>query len=327
MERLQLSNGTFEGDNNAYLFEGSETVLVDTGDWTTSTRDQLETALSTHGVPFEEIDYVLLTHWHPDHAGLAGEIQAVSGATVFVHENDLGLVEGDESAWEEMLALQDHFFEAWRIPETKRTALRDHLTGPETGGRAPNTEPFSDGERFEFDAVEFEAVHAPGHTDGLCLFEFDSGREVLTGDALLPEYTPNVGGADIRVERPLEKYLRSLRMITESSYARAWPGHRDPISNPTGRANAIIRHHETRAWRVLEVLRRRGASSVWEVSAELFGELKGIHIIHGPGESYAHLEHLEAEGTVERSETEFMISEEAREKLENRSDERWPLFQ
>jgi len=62
MERLQFSNSTFEGDNNAYLFEGFETVLVDTGDWTTSTREQLETALSTHDIAFEEVDYVLLTH-------------------------------------------------------------------------------------------------------------------------------------------------------------------------------------------------------------------------------------------------------------------------
>jgi len=137
------------------------------------------------------------------------------------------------------------------------------LTGPETGGRAPNAEPFSNGERFEFDAVEFEAVRAPGHADGLCLFECDGGREVLLGDALLLEYTPNVGGADIRVERPLEKYIRTLRTTIESKYARAWPGHHDPISNLTGRATAIIRHHETRAWRVLEVLRSRGASSAW----------------------------------------------------------------
>jgi len=43
---------------------------------------------------------------------------------------------------------------------------------------------------------------------------------------------------------------------------------------------------------------RGGAKTPWEVSADLFGSLSSIHILHGPGEAFAHLEHLEAAGVV-----------------------------
>lgn len=36
----------------------------------------------------------------------------------------------------------------------------------------------------------------------------------------------------------------------------------------------------------------------WTVSAHLFGDLDGIHVLHGPGEAYAHLEHLRDAGAV-----------------------------
>jgi glyoxylase-like metal-dependent hydrolase (beta-lactamase superfamily II) len=167
-------------------------------------------------------------------------------------------------------------------------------------------------------------VHAPGHTAGHCLFEFEEG-EVFSGDALLPVYTPNVGGADVRVDRPLRKYLRTLRSIADADYRRAWAGHRDPIDDPTGRAREIIRHHEERAYRVLDALERLGPCSVWAVSADLFGDLAGIHILHGPGECYAHLEHLEESGLVAAESGEYRLADGVAEKLTRRGDERWPL--
>jgi glyoxylase-like metal-dependent hydrolase (beta-lactamase superfamily II) len=328
MERISLSNSAFEGDNNAYLFtDGRETVLIDTGDWMTTTQEQLEAALGERGLGFADVDRIFLTHWHHDHCGLAGRIQAESGAEVYVHAADAALVEGDEGAWTAMHERQEYYFEEWGMPEDQQERLRERMVDEETTVETPTVETFEDGDTFSAAGHELEVVHTSGHAAGLCMFEADleDGREVFSGDVLLPVYTPNVGGADVRVENPLEKYLRALQGIVDAGYARAWPGHRDPIDDPAARAQHIIDHHEERAWRVLDALERLGPCNTWTVSADLFGDLEGIHILHGPGESYAHLEHLERAGTVVREGTEYRLADGVADALDATDEARWEL--
>jgi hypothetical protein len=107
----------------------------------------------------------------------------------------------------------------------------------------------------------------------------------------------------------------------DADYDRAWPGHRDPIDDPTARAELIIYHHEERAWRVLDALRRKCPCDTWTVSDDLFGELEGIHILHGPGESYAHLEHLEREGAVVREGDRYRLADGVAERLDEMDGE------
>lgn len=328
MERISLSNTAFEGSNNVYLFaDGPETTLVDTGDGTPVTRRQLEDALADRGVEFADVDRIVLTHWHHDHVGLAGIIQAESSASVHVHRDDAGLVAGDEDAWSEMESRREELFDAWDMPPAKRAALRDRIGGPGSFDEFPDVIPFQNGDVFSANGRELTAVHVSGHAAGLCMFEIERGgrREIVSGDALLPEYTPNVGGADVRVERPLTKYLDGLRTIAAEEYALAWPGHRYPIDDPSARAVEIIRHHEERAWRVLDTIRRNGPCSTWTISNELFGALDGIHILHGPGEVYAHLDHLRRTGTVVCEGDQYRLAEGIDGRLESLTGERWPL--
>jgi glyoxylase-like metal-dependent hydrolase (beta-lactamase superfamily II) len=302
-------------------------VLIDTGDRMPSTREQLEAELAALDVELSDVDRILLTHWHGDHTGLAGEIQAESGASVHVHAADAPLVSGDRDAWEAMWQTQRELFAAWGMPEAKQEALFDRMSYSDLSGTHPDVTPFEGGDTFSVNGRELRVVHASGHAAGLCLFEFDQAErtEVFSGDALLPKYTPNVGGADVRVDRPLEKYIRALRAIAAADYDRAWPGHRDPIDDPTARAREIIHHHEERAWRVLDVLRQQGPCDPWTVSAALFGELHDIHVLHGPGEAYAHLEHLEQADAVERVGTEYRIPDATRDKLGTLDEQRWNL--
>lgn len=328
MERISLSNSAFEGHNNVYLFrDGSETGLVDTGDGTNKTRKELRTALANYGVKFGDIDRVFLTHWHHDHIGLAGAIQAAGGATVHIHEADADLASGDASAWSKMRSHMESLFDEWGMPPKKQSGLRNLIQGPNRFDEFPDVSSFRNGEVFSMGSQELTAVHVPGHAAGLCLFEMEqSGQpEILSSDVLLPVYTPNVGGADIRVDRPLERYVCGLKAIVEGEYTRAWPGHRHPIDDPSKRAAEIIDHHEERAWRVLDTVRQLGPCDTWTVSDELFGTLEGIHVLHGPGESHAHLEHLERTGAVVCNESEYRLADGTAEPLESMADRRWPL--
>jgi len=311
VQRIQLGNTVFEGENAVYLLgaDAETTALVDTGVATAATREQLASGLAAHDCSFEDVDVVLLTHWHHDHAGLAGEIQAESDATVYVHEDDAEMIEAGGTTHVEEIERRG-LFGRWGVPDEKAEELLAFLRShEEIRGRAPTVETIADGDRFAFGGIELEAVHLPGHTSGLTGFRFDGedGPELFAGDALLPKYTPNVGGADPRVEDPLGAYLDSLERIADGEYVRAWPGHRDPISNPTGRAREIVGHHRERTERVVGVLGERGTADAWTVSAELFGELSNIHILHGPGEAYAHLDHLEREGVVANTDAGYEL--------------------
>jgi hydroxyacylglutathione hydrolase len=304
---VTLGNFAFEGLNNCHVLglePDATTTLVDTGDAYPSTEAELRDGLADLGIGFADVERVFLTHWHEDHTGLAGAIQAESGATVHVHEADAPLVAGDEDARAAMRERMEGLLERWGMPDASREELLGFMDGAEAGGDPPEVTPFGNGETFDLGSLTLEAVHLPGHAAGLSGFTFESdrGTELFSGDALLPYYTPNVGGADVRVEGALAAYLETLTGVVEADYARAWPGHRGAIVDPAGRAADIVAHHRHRTERVVDVL-RDGPADPWTVSAELFGDLSSIHILHGPGESHAHLEHLETAGIVAGSGT------------------------
>ena len=347
MHRIQLDNSVFEGKNAVYLIEAGQTTLVDTAVATPAVRADLESGLERHGVEFADVDTVVLTHWHPDHAGLAGAIQAAGDARVVVHAADAPIVEGSEQPLTADPVQQRETFEAWGMPAEARERLRTFFESAATGlvDRDPTVTPVEDGDVVDLGGVTLETVHLPGHTAGLCGFAFDpkavnvdtlpgdndrtsdndrtgddraddhsddeSARSaIFTGDALLPRYTPNVGGADVRVEDPLATYAASLARLVDRDPTVAYPGHRNRIDDPGRRAAEILAHHRERTSRVVDLL-ERGPATAWAVSAALFGDLEGIHVLHGPGEAFAHLDHLANAGVAERDGTTYRLVESA----------------
>ncbi|ESS02746.1 MAG: Zn-dependent hydrolase [uncultured archaeon A07HR67] len=319
-----------------YLIEAGVTALVDTAVAIPDVRADLREGLGEHGVAFADVDAVVLTHWHPDHAGLAGEIQAAGGAEVFVHEADAPLVDGRDVPLPADPTAQRETFERWGMPAAARDRLRAFFETEATGLGGPDASvtTVTDGATVSLGAATLEAVHLPGHTAGLCAFAFDprtladhdaaemDGREdgsarrnekrddgpeeAFTGDALLPRYTPNVGGADVRLSDPLAAYADSLARIVGRDWDAAHPGHRERIDEPSRRAAATLEHHRQRTRRVIDVL-TAGAATAWEVSTALFGDLDGIHTLHGPGEAFAHLDHLASAGVAERDGTAYRL--------------------
>jgi len=323
VKRIQLGNTVFEGENDVYLLDGETTALVDTGVALPEVREELVDGLDEYGIGFADVDAVVLTHWHPDHAGLSGEIRAAGDAAVYVHEADAGLVDGSETPLFADRDRQRETFERWGMPDADRERLTAFFEAVSTdlSGRPAEVTTFGDGDAIEAGGVELEALHLPGHTAGLSGFAFDprtvpdhdpvagagATEEAFTGDALLPKYTPNVGGADVRVEGALAAYAESLARIVERDFDAAHPGHRRRIDDPSRRAATILDHHRHRTRRVIEVLGESGPATAWKVAAALFGDLDGIHVLHGPGEAFSHLDHLAAAGVVERDGTAYRL--------------------
>ncbi|WP_280538064.1 MBL fold metallo-hydrolase [Halopenitus sp. POP-27] len=329
MKRIRLGNAVFEGLNNVYVLDGETTALVDTGISTPAVESELADGLAEFGLEFADVDEVLLTHWHQDHAGLAGVIQRESDCIVRAHEADAPLISGAELPPSSDSAGRRAVFDRWGMPDAAREELEEVLDANESYREVDaDVTPFADGDRFAVNGIEFEAVHLPGHAAGLAAFAFDqtaadtaalddhetgSGRgdrgdtAAFVGDAILPRYTPNVGGADLRMTGALDQYVHSLVRVIDRDWSVAYPGHRDTIADPSRRAGVILEHHRERTERVIDVLREHGPLDTWSVSAHLFGDLSAVHILHGPGEAHAHLEHLADAGIVERDGTEYAL--------------------
>ena len=317
MHRIQLENTEFEGANAVYLLgadEAGPTTLVDSATAQPDVQTALAEGLGDAGVSLTDVDQVLVTHFHGDHAGGAGAIQAATDAVVRVHEADAPLVAREETSLERLEARHEELFAQWGMPDDARAELRGALDDDRLWSSADAVvEPFTDGDRFAVGEREIEVSHVPGHTLGQSGFVLDDGgeRALFSGDALLPKYTPNVGGADVRDDDALAAYLDSLVRLVEGDFDVAYPGHRTPIDDPGTRATRILDHHRTRTGRVVDVLRDHGPANAWTVSAHLFGELDGIHVLHGPGEAYAHLEHLRDAGTVAMADGRYELVTDA----------------
>jgi len=285
------------------------------------------TNLHEAGETPDDIDEVLLTHWHPDHAGLASLIQRASDAPITIHIDDAPLVTAAGDGRAEIQARQREALRAWGVPREKRRTI-DTLMRDETDlASVPNVRSIAGGDVIQTEGPSLRAHHTPGHTLGSVGFEAQCDGEsmLFAGDTLLPGYTPNLGGADLRVEQPLERYLETLLDLHASRYDRLYPGHGAPLTEPNARIRETIIHHEQRTWRVLAALDREEPATPWELGGELFGDLSGYHAFIGPGEVAVHLEHLGARGLVARTPDGYRSTAAGTERLNDCTEERLAL--
>jgi glyoxylase-like metal-dependent hydrolase (beta-lactamase superfamily II) len=118
---------------------------------------------------------ILLTHWHPDHAGSAARFARSSAAPdVRVGAADLPVVQGAVPR-------------PYRTVSAHQTSLggriADRLGLMRPAEPVPAAESIEDGQRIDV-AGGIEVVHAPGHTPGHCAFWLPGCGVVLAGDAV-----------------------------------------------------------------------------------------------------------------------------------------------
>lgn len=325
VHRISLPNEYLEGTNNVYLLNGEETVLIDAGSDTPEIRDALTDGFANADLAIPDLDRILLTHYHIDHCGAVGWLVEQSGATVHAHPADQPLIEGDKMAWDQLERRRRDSLDEWGVPKSEIEALFDaFVEGPHLYADV-TVRPLEGGVRVDGCGTIVRTHHTPGHSLGHLAFDLPERNEIISGDALLPVYTPNVGGADVRIEGALAHYVETLQWFAAETFNRAWPGHRAPIADPTDRAQEILHHHRERAMRVLRTLEEGGPMTPWAVSQELFGSLEGVHILHGPGEAYAHLDHLAGTGTLRREKEGYRLTAETAEVLRSTETEVWDL--
>ncbi|UCF90600.1 MAG: MBL fold metallo-hydrolase [Desulfobacterales bacterium] len=300
---FDLSGGP--GPINIYLFCGAPLSLIDTGIKSAVTFQHLQKALADTGFQVEDLERIYLTHGHVDHFGMAGRLAAISGAQIFIHDNDKQKV---QLTFEDLFDREFYLFEAyfqesgvadrqWRGYYHALKELITTLAEPVESG----VETLTDGELVECGERKLKVYHLPGHTPGSVCF-YDPGQGLLfAGDHLLAEISPNplleLSARARNGYQSLKSYLKSLRRTQQLDISLVLPGHGKNIDYPQELIRQFLRHHAERKKKILDLLCGQEKTK-WEISCALFGELEGRQIFLGLSEVEGHLELLEEEAEV-----------------------------
>ncbi|MDX6506635.1 MAG: hypothetical protein QOG06_1279 [Gaiellaceae bacterium] len=278
---------------HCYLLPGADGwTLVDTGLGLPDAAERWEQVLAGLDAP---VTRVVVTHFHPDHAGGGEDAQAFTGANVFQGDRDYEQclrVWGSDD-WSERLA---DFLSRHGLPETVAAELRhESRTFAPFIRFARDPEPLREGDEVD----GWRVLELPGHADGhICLLR---DGVLVAGDHILGAITPTVGLYPESRADPLADYQASLERTVELAPTLALPGHGDLVFDPGSRAKEILDHHRRRLDEAAAALGSEPRSA-YDVSLALFGtNLDASGRRFALAETLAHLERLVQEGRAART--------------------------
>ena len=160
------------------------------------------------------IKWILVTHTHPDHSPAAASLAAATGAAQFGRMAPPG-------------RHQDQTFKP------------DHI--------------LADGDIFETDELNLQAIHTPGHASNhLCYLQTE--RHLLfTGDHI-------INGSTVVIDPPdgnMGDYLRSLERLRSMRIDAILPGHGEVMEQPQEAVDWLISHRLQREAKVINALREQ----------------------------------------------------------------------
>jgi glyoxylase-like metal-dependent hydrolase (beta-lactamase superfamily II) len=284
----------------SYLFTGrGGPALIDTGWPTEQGWSALVDGIRQTGHDVAELKYVLVTHAHADHLGMADRVREASGALVGMHPAERATLRHrvEPETWR--LGLSG-WLRARGAPDGEAAGISDLMSGA-VGLHARLTRPdvdIEDGSLPLGAGTALRAVWTPGHTPGHLCF-YDEQRDVLmTGDHVLPRITPHIGLAPGSAGDPLGDYQASLRALARYDPAEVLPAHEYRFADLGDRLEGLLRHHRTRLAEIEHAVAADPGLSTWAVAEALtwsrgWEQTRGVSRQSAVSETWAHLLHLQ----------------------------------
>jgi glyoxylase-like metal-dependent hydrolase (beta-lactamase superfamily II) len=226
-------------------------LAIDTGVANDETRGHWHTALTGAAFGGGVLGRLLVTHFHPDHAGLMGWLSETHGVTP-----EMTRIEWltSRAVWydtgTDMLQQQAEFARIAGAPEAysayllRRGALYAKAVAP-----LPRTfRAIADGETLTIGGRKWRVMTGQGHApDMACLF-CEEEKVLIAADQVLPRITPYVGlHAGEPDGDPLGGFLSTIdrfRVLPEDTLVL--PSHGEPFTGLHARLDALANHHAER---------------------------------------------------------------------------------
>ncbi|HUQ24579.1 MAG TPA: MBL fold metallo-hydrolase [Burkholderiales bacterium] len=276
-------------------------TIVDTGIGDDTTRALWEKILFQ-----KQIQRIVLTHYHPDHAGNAAWLCQKFGAEFWTTQGEYLTAHAVRaaSAGYTTEAVLEVFRKNGLDPERART-----MTG--RGNRYAALVPefplsyrrIIEGDKVRIGGHEWRAFighgHAPEHLSLYC----EALNVVIAGDMLLSTISTNVSVWSIDPEGdPLRLFLESLKRYRDlPENVLVLPSHGKPFRGAHARVGELESHHEKHFAKLIEALKGK-AMSAGELLGLLFRRPLDAHqTFFAMGEAIAHLHYLYYAGRLKRS--------------------------
>ncbi|CAM3832432.1 MBL fold metallo-hydrolase [Alkalicoccus chagannorensis] len=253
ISRLKIPTPFLVGDVFVYVIQGDTNILVDTGPYTEEAWEALCYGLGELSLQPSDIHMVVLTHHHPDHAGLAWKFEET--AVIAGHPYTAAWLEKTEAHFDRIRTFYhdlytSHGMEAEQIERIRRRQEKY---------RAFSLESSMHRSLKEGDVLpgfpDWRVVYTPGHAQTHVSLMDSTGR-TIGGDHLLPHISSNaiLEAPQAGEDRPktLLQYRESLKKFRKASVV--YPGHGDIVQDPLPLVEKRLREQITKAARFKEVM-------------------------------------------------------------------------
>ncbi|HEY1361820.1 MAG TPA: MBL fold metallo-hydrolase [Xanthobacteraceae bacterium] len=247
---------------NVYLVEDAGGwAVIDTGIDDAATRTAWE-ALLKGLLARVAITRILVTHYHPDHIGLAGWLCERFGLPLLISQTEY------------LVSLAIHLDPGALNSEPYRSFYRSHGLDADTTERLltnghrylrmisglPRTfRRLIAGERLPIGSRRFEVLSGGGHAPEQVMLYCRADNMLLCADQILAKITPNISVQAMDPEGdPLGIYLRSLTSLERDmpGDVLVLPGHNLPFVGLHQRIEELRDHHEARCRAIEDACRR-----------------------------------------------------------------------
>ena len=289
---------------NLWLFEDGEGwSIVDCGIGNDVTRDLWEQVFAAKlgGKPVKR---VIVTHYHPDHAGLAGWLTKKFDVPLVMPQGEYMMAhliaEGrGGTSQEALLALfRKNGLDEARVAEL---ATRGNHYARNVPDFPVGFVRIMDGDVVEINGNGWRMIAGYGHAPEHAALYCEALGVLISGDMVLPRISTNVGVWGINPDgNPLKQFLDSLERYLELPVQTlTLPSHGLPFRSTHVRIGQLREHHRLRLGELEEACAQPRSAA--EVLTTLFRRELDIHqTFFAMGEAMAHLHYLLAEGRVTR---------------------------
>lgn len=258
------------GDVNAYLVKGEALTLIDAGPKTEEALTALTVGIKETGYNLEDIEQVVLTHHHPDHAGWT---DAFDQATIIGHKYNQVWMTRDEK----FLQYHDHFYlqclKEEGVPEEYFRWIEKMRRPLNLLGNRPLDSFLYDGDMLP-GHPDFQVLETLGHAQSHLAFWSESSKVLIGGDLILEKISSNPliePPTDANEERPksMLQYNASLKKIQQLPIEKVFSGHGNEVYNIQELVTTRLEKQKERAFKVLDMM-RDGEKTIFQLTQQLF---------------------------------------------------------